>query len=52
MSGRHDWQRCGRWGIVFGVSTCRKCGRTARDKQSLSEVCEDEMKLLSEEQAE
>ncbi len=29
----HEWELCGGWGVVFGVSRCRKCGRLASEER-------------------
>ena len=38
MGQRHDWILCGAWGVVFGLSTCRRCGAQATEER-LEEFC-------------
>lgn len=28
----HDWEATPGWGVIIGVSKCRKCGKVAKEK--------------------
>lgn len=34
----HQWETCGSWGVVYGVSRCRRCRVVARP-QILRDLC-------------
>ncbi len=36
----HDWVRAGRWGIIWGLSYCRRCGLTANESR-LHGACQE-----------
>ena len=38
--GYHDFEAPDRWGVVFGVSKCKRCGKVARpeDLRPLAET--------------
>lgn len=30
--GCHDWESGGPWGVIIGVSRCKRCGRVSRSE--------------------